>query len=167
MLRRGAASWPGLPAPLVESLARDDDEEVRIRLACHHPLAPPHLLLAVFVARPAHRPHLLTLPGFPRTGLTHLIGHPDPQVRALAAADLALPEPPVEDPDASVRRAAAAHPRLTPEVLEALLADPRTAEGAAANPTLPVPRMHVLLDRCLNGNATPPPTGGCRETTPA
>lgn len=154
VLRTVAASWPGLPAELVGALARDDDEEeVRIRLACHHPLAPPHLLLAVFVARPAHRPHLLTLPHFPRTGRTHLIGHPDPEVRALAAADPDLPEPPLGDPDASVRRAAAANPRLAPEALELLLADPRTAEGAASNPSLPVPRMHGLLDRCLNGAA--------------
>ncbi|WP_406432755.1 hypothetical protein [Streptomyces sp. NBC_01589] len=156
VLRRVAASWPGLPTELVGTLAQDDDEEVRIRLACHHPLAPPHLLLDVFVNRPVHRPHLLNLPAFPRTGRTHLIGHPDPEVRALAAADPALPDPPVEDPDASVRRAASANPNLSPEALEALLADPRTAEGAAANPALPVPRMHALLDRCLNGAVTPP-----------
>ncbi|MFJ1886354.1 hypothetical protein [Streptomyces sp. NPDC088137] len=156
VLRRVAASWPGLSAELAETLAQDDDEEVRIRLACHHPLAPPHLLLDVFVTRPAHRPHLLDLPAFPRTGRAHLVDHPDPEVRALAAADPALPDPPVEDPDASVRRAAAANPSLSPDSLETLLADPRTAEGAAANPALPVPRMHALLDHCLNGTTTPP-----------
>ncbi|MFF7443151.1 hypothetical protein [Streptomyces sp. NPDC008122] len=150
VLRRVAASWSGLPAELVGTLARDEDEEVRTRLACHHPLAPPRLLLEVFVTRPAHRPHLLTLPAFPRTGTIHLINHPDPQVRALAASDPALPDPPVEDPDESVCRAAAANPGLAPQVLEVLLADPRTAEGAAANPSLPVPRMHALIDRCLN-----------------
>ncbi|MFF5448480.1 hypothetical protein [Streptomyces sp. NPDC012888] len=152
VLRRVAASWPGLPAELVEALARDDDEEVRIRLACHHPLAPAGLLVDVFVTRPVHRPHLSALPVFPRTGWAHLIGHPDPQVRALAAADPAVSDPPVEDPDVSVRRAAAANPRLSGEALEVLLADPRTAEGAAANPALPVPRMHALLDHCLNGS---------------
>ncbi|MFJ4778119.1 hypothetical protein [Streptomyces sp. NPDC088762] len=159
VLRRVAASFPGLPAEIVETLVQDADEEVRIRLACHHPLAPPHLLLDVFVTRPAHRPHLLTLPAFPRTGTAHLIAHPDPDVRALAAADPSLPEPPVDDPDGSIRRAAAANPSLTPEALEALLADPRTAEGAAANPSLPVPRMHALLDRCLNSAATSPSGG--------
>ncbi|MGW7331058.1 hypothetical protein ACWGIU_21170 [Streptomyces sp. NPDC054840] len=87
------------------------------------------------------------------------IGHPDPQVRALAAADPTLPEPPVDDADEAVRRAAAANPVLTPEVLEALLADPRTAEGAAANPSLPVPCMHALLDRCLTGDTMPPAVG--------
>ncbi|MFG2291772.1 hypothetical protein [Streptomyces sp. NPDC048603] len=156
VLRRVAASWPGLPAELVGTLALDDDEEVRIRLACHHPLAPPHLLLDVFVTRPAHRPHLLTLSAFPRTGRTHLIGHPDPEVRTLAAADPTLPEPPLEDPDDAVRRAAAANPNVTPETLDTILTNPRTAEGAAANPSLPVPRMHALLDHCLNGAATPP-----------
>ncbi|RSS42605.1 hypothetical protein EF906_11880, partial [Streptomyces sp. WAC08241] len=64
----------------------------------------------------------------------------------------------VEDPDESVRRAAAANPSLTPGVLEALLADPRTAEGAAANPSLPVPRMHALLDRCPNDAPAAPAT---------
>ncbi|MEU8433849.1 hypothetical protein AB0F18_13160 [Streptomyces sp. NPDC029216] len=67
-----------------------------------------------------------------------------------------MPDPPLEDPDASVRRAAAANPRMSPEALETLLADPRTAEGAASNPSLPVPRMHALLDHCLIGTATPP-----------
>lgn len=156
VLRRVAASWTGLPAELVEALARDEDEGVRIQLACHHPLAPPWLLLDVFVTRPAHRPHLLTLPAFPGADTSHLIGHPDPQVRALAAADPTLPAPPVDDPDTSVRRAAAANPGLRPEVLETLMADPRTAEGAAANPSLPVPRMHALLDHCLNGPTTSP-----------
>lgn len=154
VLRQVAASWPRLPAELVETLARDEDEEVRIQLACRHRLAPPDLLLDVFVTRPAHRPHLLTLSAFPRTGLTHLIGHPDPEVRALAAGDPGLSEPPWDDPDESVCRAAAANPSLAPETLEALLADPRTAEGAAANPSLPVPRMHALLDHCLNSAAT-------------
>jgi hypothetical protein len=146
-LRRVAASWPGLPAELVETLAQDDDEEVRIRLACHHPLAPPHLLLDVFVTRPAHRPHLLTLPALTRTGRTHLIAHPEPEVRALAAADPTLPEPPLGDPDDALCRAAAANPTLTPETLETLLTALRTAEGAAANPSLPVPRMHALPGR--------------------
>jgi hypothetical protein len=166
VLRRVAARFPGLAAELAATLAQDDDEEVRILLACHHPLAPPHLLLDVFVTRPAHRPHLLTLPAFPRTGWAHLIGHPDPDVRALAAADPTLAETPVEDPDESVCRAAAVNPSLTPEALDALLADSRTAEGASANPSLPVPRMHELLDRCLNDTATSP-SGGHRETTPS
>ncbi|MFJ8295021.1 hypothetical protein ACIQ9R_04010 [Streptomyces sp. NPDC094447] len=151
VLRRVAASRPGLPAELVAVLALDDDEAVRIQLACNHPLAPPRLLLDVFVARPAHRPHLLALPAFPRTGVSHLVDHPDPEVRALAAADPALAHPPVRDPDPAVRRAAAANPGLAAEALEALLADPGTAEGAAANPSLPVPRMHALLDRGLRG----------------
>ncbi|WP_432065837.1 hypothetical protein [Streptomyces sp. C10-9-1] len=167
VLRRVAASWSGLPAELVATLAQDDDEEVRIRLACNHPLAPPHLLLDVFVTRPDHRSDLLTRPGFPHTGRTHLIGHPDPEVRALAAADPTLPEPPVSDADEAVRRAAAANPSLAPRALETLLSDPRTAEGAAANPSLPVPRMHALLDRCLNGATTPPTVAERRETTPA
>ncbi|MEU3478016.1 hypothetical protein ACI2LO_17720 [Streptomyces sp. NPDC033754] len=56
----------------------------------------------------------------------------------------------------SVRRAAATNPSLSPEAIETLLADPCTAEGAAANPALSVPRLHTLLDHCLNGTATLP-----------
>ncbi|MCX5231398.1 hypothetical protein [Streptomyces sp. NBC_00233] len=154
-IRRLVATRPDL-GPEVAELRQDPDEDVRIRLACHYPLAPPHLLLDVFVTRPAHRPHLLTMPAFPRTGWTHLIGHPEPEMHAVAAADPTLPEPPLEDPEGAVRRAAAANPTLTPETLETLLADLRTAEGAAANPSLPVPRIHALLDLCLNGAATLP-----------
>ncbi|MFE5829430.1 hypothetical protein ACFQ67_02030 [Streptomyces sp. NPDC056488] len=149
VLRQVAARSPRLPAELVDKLAQDDDEAVRVDLACHHPLAPPRLLLDVFVTRPVHRPHLLTLPGFPRTGTAHLINHPDPQVRALAAADPTLTDPPLNDPDPSIRRAAAANPSLTPETLETLLTTSHTAEGAAANPSLPASRIHALLDHCL------------------
>ncbi|MET9595619.1 hypothetical protein ABZY45_32540 [Streptomyces sp. NPDC006516] len=38
VLRRVAASWSDLPAAFVGTLAQDDDEEVRIRLAFNHPL---------------------------------------------------------------------------------------------------------------------------------
>ncbi|MFD5770714.1 hypothetical protein ACFWIN_33470 [Streptomyces sp. NPDC127049] len=150
VLRRVAASHPALPAELVARLAEDPDPEVRHRLACHHPLAPPETVLATFVARPRQRPHLLTLPGMPRTGLHHLLDHDDPEVRALAAADPSLDQAPTRlltDPDERVRRAAAAAPALRDAAaLAALLDDPATAEGAAANPNLPARRLHELLD---------------------
>lgn len=150
VLRRAAASQAALPAELVPPLAEDPDPEVRDRLACHHPLAPPELVLDTFVTRPAYRPHLLTLARLPRTGLGRLLDHEDAEVRALAAADPTLAEPPVrllDDPDEAVRRAAAANPLLGGEALAALLDDPRTAEGAAANPRLPAELLHELLDR--------------------
>ncbi|MFJ5707540.1 hypothetical protein [Streptomyces sp. NPDC093105] len=149
-LRRVAASHAGLPAELVGRLAVDPDPEVRHRLACRHPLAPPELVLDTFVARPEQRRHLLSLPRLPRTGLQHLLGHGDPEVRALAAADPGLEQAPVGllgDPDERVRRAAAAAPALRDEgTLAALLDEPATAEGAAANPNLPARRLHELLD---------------------
>ncbi|MFD5655464.1 hypothetical protein [Streptomyces sp. NPDC127039] len=55
-----------------------------------------------------------------------------------------------------MRQAAATNPGLSPQTLEPLLADSHTAEGAASNPALPVPRMHALVDRCPNGTATVP-----------
>ncbi|CAM5641256.1 hypothetical protein [Streptomyces avidinii] len=67
---------------------------------------------------------------------------------AVIDAALGLPDDILVTPDEAVRRAAGADPGLTPEALEALLVDPRTAEGAAANPSLPVARMHALLDCC-------------------
>ncbi|MFD8088209.1 hypothetical protein ACFV4F_41725 [Kitasatospora sp. NPDC059722] len=148
-LRRAAATWPGLPAHLVDRLADDPDEGVRHLLAYHHPLAPPATVLAAFLASPEQREYLRTLPTLPRTGLQHLLTHEDPEVRALAAADPTLDHPPVElltDPDERVRRAAATNPLLPPDVLDALLADPALAEAAAANPALTAARLHGLLD---------------------
>ncbi|GGS31309.1 hypothetical protein Snoj_35490 [Streptomyces nojiriensis] len=148
LLRRAAARYAGLPADLVLRLAEDPDEEVRHRLASWHPLAPAAIVLAAFVARPAQRPHLLMQSRLPRTGLAHLLGHEDPEVRALAAAD-PTGRAPVElltDPDEHVRRAAAANPLFSRDTLETLLRDPATAEGAAANPGLPAVRLHALLD---------------------
>ncbi|WP_405428344.1 hypothetical protein [Streptomyces erythrochromogenes] len=149
VLRLAAAKCPTLPAELVARLAQDPHEEVRHRLASWHPLAPAETVLAAFVARPRQRPHLLTQSRLPRTGLSRLLDHEDPEVRALAAADPTLRQPPVgllTDPDDRVRRAAAANPRFTGDVLEVLLHDPATAEGAAANPGLPAARLHALLD---------------------
>ncbi|MFJ7591209.1 hypothetical protein ACIQZO_28305 [Streptomyces sp. NPDC097617] len=147
-LRRAAARCSTLPADLVARLAEDPDEDVRHRLASWHPLAPSATVLAAFVARPRQRSHLLTQSRLPRTGLAHLLGHEDPEVRALAAAD-PTGRAPVEllnDPDERVRRAAAANPLLSGNTLERLLQDPSTAEGAAANPGLPAARLHALLD---------------------
>ncbi|MFE1416248.1 hypothetical protein ACFW6F_36445 [Streptomyces sp. NPDC058746] len=149
-LRRIAATYRLLPGELVELLAADPAAEVRRALACHHPLAPPALVLDTFLTSPGQRPHLLTLPTLPRTGLGHLLGHEDAEVRALAAADVTLAQAPVRllsDPEAVVRRAAAANPLLPAALLAALLEDPATAEGAAANPGLSAARLHELLDR--------------------
>jgi hypothetical protein len=92
---------------------------------------------------------LLTHPGPPRTGLNALLDHQDPEVRALAAADATLAEPPVAlltDPDARVCRAAGANPLLPPDLIEGLLNDPEAAQAAASNPSLPAERLHELLD---------------------
>ncbi|MGW6781783.1 hypothetical protein [Streptomyces sp. NPDC054987] len=150
VLRLVAATFPALPADLVARLAQDPHEEVRHRLAVRHPLAPAATVLAAFVARPRQRAHLLMQSRLPRTGLSHLLDHEDPEVRMLAAADPTLRQAPAEllaDPDDRVRRAAAANPLFAGETLEALLHDPVTAEGAAANPSLPAARLHALLDR--------------------
>ncbi|WP_370410009.1 hypothetical protein [Streptomyces fradiae] len=154
LLRRVAATWAGLPGELAAPLAADPDPEVRLLLAYHHPLAPAATLLEAFIATPRHLRHLLPPSRVPRTGLGHLLDHEDPEVRALAAADPTLDRPPVPqlgDPDARVRRAAAANPVLPVSLLSTLLegpAAPELAEGAAANPRLTAAELHALLDRC-------------------
>ncbi|MGW2638726.1 hypothetical protein [Streptomyces sp. NPDC001348] len=150
LLRRVAATCPGLPWELVRRLADDPDPQVRHLLAFNHPLAPPGTVLDAFVAAPRQRPYLLTLPRLPRTGLGHLLNHENPEVRGLAAADPTLDRPPIHlltDPDAGVRRVAAGNPLLPLALVETLLDDPETAEGAAANPSLSAERLHELLDR--------------------
>lgn len=150
LLRRVAATCPGLPRELVDRLAEDPDPHVRHLLAYNHPLAPPMTVLDAFVATPRQRPYLLTLSRLPRTGLQHLVNHADPEVRRLAAADPTLDRPPVHlltDTDADVRRAAAANPLLPLDLIETLLDDPGTAEGAAANPSLSRERLRELVDR--------------------
>ncbi|MFH8387737.1 hypothetical protein ACH4E7_43830 [Kitasatospora sp. NPDC018058] len=150
LLRRVAATCAWLSGELVRGLASDLDPQVRHLLALNHPLAPSAIVLDAFVSVPRHRPYLLTLTRLPRTGLGHLLDHADADVRALAAADSSLAEPPVRllaDPEPGVRRAAAANPLLPLALVSSLLEDPELAEAAAANPSLPVARLHELLDR--------------------
>lgn len=149
LLRRVAATWPSLPEELVKRLAGDPDPHVRHLLAYNHPLAPPDIVLDAFLAAPRRRPYLLTLPHLPRTGLQRFLDHEDPDVRALAAADTTLDQPPIRlltDPEARVRRAAAANPLLPPDLTWTLLENSETAEGAAANPSVSTERLHGLLD---------------------
>jgi hypothetical protein len=149
LLRRVAATCPKLPEELVNRLADDPDPDVRHLLAHNHPLAPPRTVLDAFIATARQRPHLLTLSRLPRTGLQSFLNHVDPDVRALAAADTTLDQPPIHlltDPDARVRQAAAASPLLPPDLISTLLEDPDTAEGAASNPSVSPERLHELLD---------------------
>ncbi|WP_316519771.1 hypothetical protein [Kitasatospora brasiliensis] len=149
-LRRVAATCPRLPEELVHRLAGDRDDLVRHLPACNHPPAPPATVLAAFLAVPRQRPYLLSPARLPRTGLGHLLDHEDPEVRAPAAADTGLAEPPVRllgDPDPRVRRAAAANRLLPLGLVEPLLEQRELAEGAAANPGLSEARLHALLDR--------------------
>ncbi|MFE7568196.1 hypothetical protein ACFU76_14730 [Streptomyces sp. NPDC057539] len=149
LLRRVAATCPELPEELVRRLAGDADDDVRHLLAYNHPLAPPPIILDAFIATPRQRPYLRTLSRLPRTGLHQLLDHDDPDVRALAAADTSLTQPPVHllaDPEPRVRRAAAANPLLPLALISSLLNAPQHAEGAAANPNLPAERLHELLD---------------------
>jgi hypothetical protein len=150
LLRQVAATYSELPAEAMRNLAEDSDPEVRHLLAFNHPHASANLLLDAFIACPRQRLFLLTLPHMPRTGLSRLVAHDDPGVRALAAADPTLGEllkALLADPDLSVQRAAAANPAVTPAQLMALLDDPNLAEAAATNPGLPSEKLHTLLDR--------------------
>ncbi|MEY9931294.1 hypothetical protein ABH926_005943 [Catenulispora sp. GP43] len=150
MRRVAAIDSSVLPADLVELLAHDPDPHVRHLLAYNHPAASAELLLEAFIAGPRQRKLLLTRPALPRTGLADLLTHADPGVRALAAADTTLDEPPyaqLTDPDHRVRCAAAANPLLPAEWIATLLDDPDLAEAAAANPALTAEQLHEVLDR--------------------
>ncbi|ROR45718.1 hypothetical protein EDD39_3962 [Kitasatospora cineracea] len=153
LLRRAAATCPHLDELTVSQLSQDEEREVRHLLALHHPAAPAGPLLEASLCHPRHRDRLRARPAFPRTGLpSGLARHPDPEVRELAAADPEFdgdPETLLADPHHLVRLAAATNPRLRPERVAALLADPELREGAAANPQLGEERLHALLDGVL------------------
>lgn len=150
LLRRIAATFPDLPEHLVHQLAHDPDEHTRRLLAYNHPLAPPALLLEAFIAATDQRSLLLALPHMPRTGLAHLQDYEDPEVRALAAGDISLKRPPLDqlsDPDPWVRKAAARNRLLPADTIDALLEDAELAEAAASNPRLTPEHLHRLLDQ--------------------
>jgi hypothetical protein len=164
VLRKVAATFPGLPEELVTRLPDDPEPRVRHQLAFSHPLAPPGTVLDAFLAIPLYRPELLMPPGLPRTGLRHLLHHHDPEVRALAAADTTLDQSPtglLTDPDAHVRTAAAANPLLSVGLVTTLLNYPATAEGTAANPNLPPARLDELLDLSKVPGHDGPGHSGC------
>ena len=157
MRRIAAINSSELPADLVARLIQDPDPHVRHLMAYNHPAAPAELLLEAFIAGPRQRRFLLALPAFPRTGLAGLLEHADPEVRALAAADTTLDEPPyrlVTDSDPRVQRAAAGNPLLSADWIRTLLTDPDFAEATAANPALTADQLHDLLDRAAVPRAT-------------
>ncbi|GAA2016817.1 hypothetical protein GCM10009839_10650 [Catenulispora yoronensis] len=162
LLRRAAAMDARLPETQMRALAADPDTRVRALLTENHPGTPAHTMIERFVAEPQWRPLLLTLPHMPRTGLAALLDHPDAQVRALAAADAALPEPPatlLHDPDPAVRKAAAANPLLPAHLVDQALndaADPARAEGAASNAVLSAAVLWGLLEAVEAAGAAGP-----------
>ncbi|MFJ7961227.1 hypothetical protein ACIQ62_33535 [Streptomyces sp. NPDC096319] len=152
-LRRSAAVCPGLPEDCVERLAGDADFAVRLLLAERHPLAPPELLLALYLDG-AHRAagSLTSRPGFPAAGLAaRFADAPDPRARALALRDPAATPELVErlsrDRAEWVRYAAACDARLPVARIVELLEDPSVGSSAACNRALPVSEMRALLDR--------------------
>ncbi|WP_369143229.1 hypothetical protein [Streptomyces sp. R44] len=152
-LRRSAAVCPGLPEDCVELLAGDEDFAVRLLLAEHHPMAPPELLLDLYL-NGTHRAvgSLVSRPRFPAAGLAaRFADAPESEARALALRDpgatSALVERLSRDPAARVREAAALDRRLPVARLVELLDDPKVGAAAACNPALPVTEMRALLDR--------------------
>ncbi|GHG15780.1 Rossmann-fold NAD(P)-binding domain-containing protein [Streptomyces zaomyceticus] len=152
-LRRSAAVCPALPRDCVELLAGDADFAVRLLLAEYHPLAPPELLLDLYL-NGSHRAvaMLTTRPRFPAEGLAaRFADAPEPEARALALRDPgatpALVERLSRDPAGRVREAAALDRRLPVARLVELLEDPNVGSAAACNRALPVSEMRALLDR--------------------
>lgn len=152
-LRRSAAVCPRLPDDCVELLAADADFAVRLLLAEFHPLAPPELLLDLYLHGTHRAVAMLTArPRFPAAGLAARFAEAtDPRARALAVRDPAATPELLErlsrDPDDGVRETAARDPRLPVRRVVELLEDPRAGSAAAVNPVLPVAEMVALLDR--------------------
>ncbi len=138
-LRRRAAQRPDLPAETVAVLAADPDARVRTNLALNHPGAPGELLLGCFLEN-WYRTKLLSLPQFPRSGLSRFADHADSDVRLLVArdpdADPVVIAHLITDPHQRVRKAMARCPRLPCDRITALLNDAELAADAAANPSL-------------------------------
>ncbi|MFE5595260.1 hypothetical protein [Streptomyces sp. NPDC056549] len=152
-LRRSAAVCRELPEDCVELLAGDADFAVRLLLAERHPLAPPELLLDLYL-NGSHRAvgMLTSRPRFPAAGLAaRFADAPDPRARALSLRDPgatpALVERLSRDPEPRVREAAALDRRLPVARLVELLEDPEVGAAATCNPALPVAEMRALLDR--------------------
>ncbi|MET7700086.1 hypothetical protein [Streptomyces sp. NPDC005485] len=150
-LRRTAAANPCLPADLVAPLAHDEDPAVRLLTCEYQPDAPPDALLRTALGWTGYtRSILLERPQFPRKGLARYADDADPGLRVLVPLDPdAAPELIIRlshDESGWVRRTAAADPRLPPDRIEELLADPAAVDGAARNPALPVAVMRRLLD---------------------
>ncbi|MBO3743120.1 hypothetical protein [Actinoplanes flavus] len=148
VLRRRAAERTDLPLDLVAALAHDADDEVRLKLALHHPDAPAELLLRCHLENP-RQSALPSRPGFPVDGLARFAGHTDPLMRRLAAldphADPSVLTALTEDPDAGVRQAMARCPRLPADRITSLLDHPELARHAAANPAIDIPAVLAKL----------------------
>ncbi|MFF0475626.1 hypothetical protein [Streptomyces sp. NPDC004284] len=152
-LRRSAAVCRELPEDCVELLAADTDFAVRLLLAECHPVAPPELLLDLYL-NGTHRAtaSLTSRPRFPAAGLAaRFADAPEWEARMLALRDPgatpALVERLSRDPAGWVRGTAACDPRLPVARIVELLEDPSVGSMAACNRALPVSEMRALLDR--------------------
>ncbi|WP_099897147.1 hypothetical protein [Streptomyces sp. TLI_171] len=149
LVRRAVATLERLPGDVVALLAEDPELTVRLALAEHCADAPGELLRAVYadLLGPAS---LLDSPRFAAPGLARWAESAEPALRLAALGDPELaPEVLVtlaQDADPVVARAAAGDPRLPLAVLLGLLERGARPAAAAANPALPVPFMHRLLD---------------------
>ena len=111
---------------------------------------PPHLVVRTFLeARVITRGNLLRHPAFPRTDLVRYADSPHWGARALVVMDPTAPAELIDrlsrDEHPGVRAWMAADGRLTTERALELLADPATAESAAANPKLPYAVLEQIL----------------------
>ncbi|WP_167346437.1 hypothetical protein [Kitasatospora phosalacinea] len=149
LVRCAVASLERLPAEVVAVLAADVELMVRLALAEHCADAPGELLRSVYeqLLGPAS---LVADDRFAAPGLARWARRAEPALRLAALRDPA-PEPEVlaalaADADPVVARAAAGDPRLPLRALLGALEPGAQPEAAAANPALPVPFMHRLLE---------------------
>ncbi|MGW4804955.1 hypothetical protein [Kitasatospora sp. NPDC004272] len=149
LVRCAVAALERLPGEVVAVLAADRELMVRLALAEHCTDAPGELLRSVY--EQLLGPAALVADGrFAAPGLAAWAGRAEPALRLAALRD---PDPGpgvlaalAADGDPVVARAAAGDPRLPLRVLLGALEPDAQPEAAAANPALPVPFMHRLLE---------------------
>jgi hypothetical protein len=155
VFRRVVASSRDLPGEAWRRLDNDPDPGVR-RTAARRPGTPADVLeqlVRSYGDVDAVRPMLIEHPNFPRHRLQTFVDETNVMVRYLALYDPDLPTETLRrlasDPNPWLRRWAARHLRLTPDLFDQLLADTDrdVIDDAAANPSLPQSHMYrILLD---------------------
>jgi hypothetical protein len=154
ILRKSLTLRDDLSDEVIEILARDESFAVRLFICERQPNAPGWLLAQTAATWKSYsRWDMLAHKNFPADAANAIASSPDPHDRVVAAAHPGLTPGLIDtllgDSDAHVRRRAAANPSIPAPRLLTLLEDndDNLDTGAAANPALPTSVMHTILEQ--------------------